>query len=96
MAKKNFDPFILLLMPTPEPTTVIGGGTGQSTTDPYPCSFSDWQTLFGEDLDGNDKLEMNDYMIWFQSNIDQNIPGFDLSAWSAFNPGVPLEPDFGG
>ena len=36
MAKKNiFAPGILFTIPDPQPTTVIGGGTGQSTTDPY-------------------------------------------------------------
>ena len=64
MAKKNFDPFVLLLMPDPEPTTVTGGGTGQSTTDPYACGYDDWVTMFAQDYNG-DEIDYNDYIHWF-------------------------------
>ena len=90
MAKKSFDPFVLLLMPDPEPTTVTGGGTGQSTTDPYPCSFADWQTMFGQDMDDDEDIDMNDYMLWWDGQ------GFSMEAWNEFNPGVPFQPEPGG
>ena len=92
MAKKNiFAPGILFTIPDPQPTTVIGGGTGQSTTDPYACSYADWQTMFAGDYDGDDVVgTMNDYMIWWANN------NFGMDAWNEFNPGVPFEPDYGG
>ena len=65
MAKKNiFAPGILLMIPDPSPTTVIGGGTGQSTTDPYACDFVDWSNLFAQDYNG-DGIDNNDYIHWF-------------------------------
>ncbi len=68
MAKKyGFDPFILLMMPTPEPTTVTGGGTGQSTTDPYACDYNDWLNLFASDVNGDNEINEADYKLWFQS-----------------------------
>ena len=72
MAKKNFDPFVLLLMPDPEPTTVTGGGTGQSTTDPYACDFNDWMTMFASDLNNDGNMDETDYKIWFQNMFADN------------------------
>ena len=66
MAKKVFDPFVMLMMPTPEPTTVTGGGTGQSTPDEYLCDFADWQTMFARDVDGDGDTDFDDYKLWFQ------------------------------
>ena len=67
MAKKSgFNPFILMMIPTPEPTTVIGGGTGQSTTDPYACDFNEWMSLFASDIDGDNDTDFDDYRLWFQ------------------------------
>ena len=63
MAKK-FNPFVLLVMPEPSPTTVVGGGTGQSTTDPYACSFAEWMTLFAQDYNSNG-IDNDDYIHWF-------------------------------
>ena len=90
MAKNTFDPFVLLMIPEPSPTTVVGGGTGQSTTDPYPCSFQDWLTMYAQDLDDDDEFTMNDYMLWWESM------GFDMTAWNEYNPGVPFDPIPGG
>ena len=72
MAKKNFDPFVLLLMPDPEPTTVTGGGTGQSTTDPYACGYDDWVTMFASDLNNDGNMDETDYKIWFQNMFADN------------------------
>ena len=63
MAKK-FNPFVLLTMPEPSPTTVVGGGTGQSTTDPYACDFTDWMNLFAQDYNDNG-IDNDDYIHWF-------------------------------
>ena len=66
MAKKNiFAPGILFTIPDPSPTTVVGGGTGQSTTDPYACDFNDWMNLFAQDYNG-DGIDFEDYRKWFQ------------------------------
>lgn len=68
MAKKiTFAPGILLTIPDPSPTTVVGGGTGQSTTDPYACSFNDWMNLFASDVNGDGQTNEDDYRVWFQN-----------------------------
>ena len=67
MAKKyGFDPFILLTMDMPQPTTVTGGGSGQGGHTPYACTYSDWLNLFAVDYDNNG-FDENDYRTWFQS-----------------------------
>ena len=82
MAKKrSFVPGILFTMPTPQPTTVVGGGTGQSTTDPYACSYADWLNLFAYDYDGNG-FDENDYKTWFQ-NLYANDHEEGEEAWAA-------------
>ena len=89
MAKKNiFAPGILFTIPDPSPTTVVGGGTGQSTTDPYPCSFTDWQTLFEYDYDSDGDEDFDDYMQWWHDN------GLSVEAWNAFNGDTPLVPPY--
>ena len=63
--KKDFNPFILLtLIPDPSPTSVTGNGSGQSTTDPYACSFTDWSIMFPQDYNGNG-VDFDDYHHWF-------------------------------
>ena len=61
MAKKyGFDPFILLTMETPQPTTVVGGGSGQGGHSPFPMSFAAWsESPFVDDydLDGDEGTE---------------------------------------
>ena len=64
---KNFNPFVLLMIPEPSPTTVVGGGTGQSTTDPYACDYNDWLNLFASDVNGDGDITEADYKLWFQS-----------------------------
>jgi hypothetical protein len=88
MARKNiFAPGILFTIPDPQPTTVVGGGTGQSTTDPYPCSYSDWLILFSDDydLDGTEGTR-DDYMQWWNDN------NFSMEAWKAYNGETPFQP----
>ena len=67
MAKnKLFAPGILLTMPTPQPTSVTGGETGQSGYQPFACSFNDWMNLFAADKDNDGDTDFDDYRAWFQ------------------------------
>lgn len=68
-------------------STVVGGGTGQDTTDdPYPCSFNDWMTLFQDNYDGDEDgiIDFEDYRTWWEDNE------FSMEAWDEYNPGVPF------
>lgn len=68
MAKKyGFNPLILMTMDEPQPTTVVGGATGQSTTEEYACSFTDWMNLFARDVNGDGATNFDDYKQWFQN-----------------------------
>ena len=79
MAKKrSFVPGILFTMPTPTPGTVVGGGTGQSTTDPYACSYADWLNLFAGEYDGQEGINENDYRIWFQGLFKDHDEGQEM------------------
>jgi hypothetical protein len=60
--------------------------TGQGTTDPYPCSFADWQHLFGTDLNNDGNIDEDDYLIWWNN---QNYTNDD---WSRVNPGSTFPP----
>lgn len=90
MSKKLFkSPFILGLSIDDEgDDTVIGGGTGQSSTDIWACSFEDWMTMYGEDLNGDGYTDFNDYRKWWLDNE------FDEDTWDLFNddPLYPEEP----
>ena len=90
MAKKyGFIPFVLLMMPDPSPTAVvIGGGTGQSTTDPYACDYNDWLNLFAVDYNGNG-YDNDDYIHWFYVMFGDEAA--DL--WTIVNGGtIPADP----
>lgn len=85
---KMFNPFIMLdevLMPTPTPASDVGGHTGQSSPDAYPCSFADWQTYFASDFNGDGNTDFADYSAWWLSF--NGLMGFDEEAWSVYNPG---------
>jgi len=87
MAKKrSFVPGILFSMPTPQPTTVVGGGTGQSTTDPFACDYDTWLSLFAVDYNG-DGFDHSDYRMWFEESFGDEAE--DL--WKIYNddPWVP-------
>ena len=89
MAKRiGFNPLILL-GDNPGDDNVTGGGTGQSTTDPHPCSYSDWLILFSDDydLDGTEGTR-NDYMQWWYDHH------FSTEAWQAYNGDTPFDPPF--
>ncbi len=88
MAKNNFDPFVLMMIPEPSPTTVVGGGTGQSTTDPYPCEYEEWLTLFAYDYTGDGNINKADYLAWFQATFPDEWE--DL--WELFGPTAPDDP----
>lgn len=91
MAKKMFiNPFIVLSA-TPGDDVVPGGGTGQTTTDPFPMAYGDeWKTMFGEDhdLDGEEGT-FDDYGTWWADN------SLGLDSWNEFNPGVPWNSEWG-
>ncbi len=87
MAKK-FNPFVLLTMPEPSPTTVVGGGTGQSTTDPYACDFTDWMNLFASDVNGDGQTNFDDYRQWFINTFGDEA----AELWKLFNDD-PLYPN---
>lgn len=87
MEKKNtFAPGVLITFSEPQPTTVVGGGTGQSTTNPFPCNFSTWQTLFSDDFTFDHEENFDDYMQWWYNNK------FSMEAWDEYNPGVEFKP----
>lgn len=89
MAKKKvFSPFVFLLDIEDDPT-VIGGGTGQSTTDPFPCTFETWLSLFAADENGDTLMNEADYEIWFKRL-------FGDDEWNKWNnqpaPADPVDP----
>jgi hypothetical protein len=89
MAKKpGFRPLILGSS-TPGDDVVIGTGSGQSTTDPYPCTFADWQTMFENDNNYDEQITIDDYGIWWANQ------GFSLEMWNYYNPGTPWNPVWG-
>lgn len=67
MTKKFNLPVIMMggLDPDPEDPSIIGGGTGSGTTNPYPCSFNDWMNDFGEDFTGDSLINWEDYGKWW-------------------------------
>ena len=85
MAKRKFSQPLVILSTTPGDDVVIGGGTGQGTIDPYPCSFGEWQKLFEDDYLPDDTIDFNDYVQWWADN------GFSLEDWEEYNPGVDFE-----
>ncbi len=85
MSKRRFIiPYVVLTAPGDD--VVIGPGTGQSTTDPYACSYEEWQDLFEGDYDYDADLDFDDYVAWWYEN------GFSEEDWLLFNPD-PLPPD---
>ena len=63
-----------------------GPGTGQSTIDPYPCSFADWQTMFSSDVNQDETIDFEDYRAWWINN------NFGADQWDEFNSDNPLYP----
>lgn len=84
MAKKRFIAPFVLMSSTPTDETEYGGGTGQTTTDPFPCSFADYQSMFEYDHDMDGDMDFDDYGQWWADN------GFSVEVWEQFNPGVPF------
>ena len=84
--KKAFSPFVLLSgLDDGGDVTVIGGGTGQSTTNVFACTFEQWMTLFASDFNGDGTTDFNDYHDWFFATFGEEAE--DL--WPIFNPGEP-------
>ena len=87
----------MLMIQDPSPTTVIGGGTGQSTTDPYACDQATWMQLFAVDYDNNG-FDYNDYVHWFYvtfgdeaAELWQTVNGSTIPA-DPFNPIILPDP----
>ena len=68
----------------PGDDVIVVGGTGQSSTDPFACSYSDWQVLFADDYDLDDDIDFDDYGQWWADN------GLSVEAWEELNPGIPF------
>ncbi len=87
MARKKFSAPFILFNDDPGDDIVIGGGTGQSTTDTFVCSYDEWLKLFADnyDMDDEEIIDFNDYGQWWADN------GFSVEDWERFNPGVPFE-----
>ncbi len=87
MAKKFGLPSIMLsgLDPDPNDPTIIGGGTGGNTTNPYPCTFDEWLNDFGEDYNFDGSINLTDYGIWWYQNLGGQ------STWSEYHPDIPWD-----
>ena len=57
--------------------------TGQGSTDPFPCSFDDWQHVFGTDLNNDGNIDFNDYCLWWLNQ------GYSDDDWASFNGTTP-------
>ncbi len=89
MAKKfGFAPLILASSSEGD-GNVIGPGSGQSTTDPYPCSFADWRILFEDDNNHDEQITIDDYGIWWARQ------GYTLEMWNYYNPYDPWNDAWG-
>lgn len=93
MAKRAFvNPFIISFSGLEDggDVIVIGGGTGQSTTDPHPCSFADWQIMFADNFyfegEDDETIDFNDYVAWWYEM------GFTSADYQEIN-GSPLPPN---
>ena len=77
MAKRKFVvPYVVLSHVDPGGSgSQEGGGSAQSTTDPFPCTFQDWLKLFGVDNTGDEEITLDDYGIWW---LEQK---FTLDQW---------------
>lgn len=87
--KHTWENPIILFQDEPGDDIVIGGGSGQSTTDPFPCTYKEWQTMFEEDYDLDEDIDFDDYGTWWADN------GFSLADWNSINPDTPWDPAWG-
>ena len=87
MSKRKFIvPYVMLSMSGGDNDTVIGGGTGENTTDPFPMSFEDWQTSgfqIGYDFDEDGEFGIEEFANWWEDN------GFTMEQWNELNPDHP-------
>ena len=99
MAKKVFmAPFILASGVGDD--TVIGKGSGNAPVDPLgpaPCTYQYWvDNYFNEDLDyGDPGPDIDDFGYWWAANIVDDNGDPDISAWSALNPDISWNEDWG-
>ena len=90
MAKKpGFKPFILMDSGTPGDEVVIGGGSGQGGSDPFPMSYKEWAGSAwseGYDIDGSGDFSHEEFAWWWVDN------GFSVDDWTLNNPDIPWDP----
>ena len=88
MAKKRFFlPFVSLDggINIDDPDPEIGPGSGDSTDDPFACSYEDWLSMFEGDYDGDGDTDFDDYRRWWTDH------GFTEAEWGQYNT-EPLKP----
>lgn len=84
MSKKYFiAPYISLTAGTGGPGSEVGGGSTQSTTDPYhPMKFDAWTASdFADDLVEPEGLDMMDYIAWWGYGVQTNPDEFTKDLW---------------
>ena len=94
MAKKHgFQPYVMLTGGISDggDVSVIGGGTGEGMSDPFPMSYTDWmKSGMQDDYNVDGTIDFDDYGTWWADN------GFSMEAWASYNPGVDWNPDWEG
>lgn len=93
--KKNytFNPLVHPVVFSAGDATVIGGGSGQGALNPFPMSYSDWQTSGfqeGYDFNQNGAFDFNEYAYWWDDcnfTFEQWIAcGNTAEQWAEYFP----------
>ncbi len=85
MAKKVFmTPFVLLSGWSGGEGGEGGHGSGGTSGDITGCSFAEWLEMYGEDMDLDEDMDMDDYGQWWANN------GLSLDLWKDLNPDTPF------
>ena len=89
MNKRSFIAPYIVLSGTDD-TGVIGGGTGQGSTNPIPIGYEAWlESIWKEDIIQNGTIDEDDYAAWWEANK------FSEEDWRSLNPNLPWEEYFG-
>ena len=83
MRKKSFIMPNIMLSAGGDKVTVIGGGTGQSTTDlTDPMRYEEWMiSEYADDLYIDNVIDFTDYAIWWGYMMTLNPDAFTLGKW---------------
>ena len=79
-------PKVLFGLDPSEGDSDTGGGTGQSGQMPYPCDFTEWLDMFGENLDFDSDIDFDDYREWWHEME------FGEELWRQYNGDAPFNP----